>query len=833
MDRLATYRAKRRFDQTTEPEGTPDKSSRGGLYVIHEHGATRLHYDLRLEHDGVLLSWAVTRGPSLDPEEKRLAVQVEDHPLDYGSFEGMIPEGNYGAGAVSQWDRGRWIPEGDTAKGLKKGHLIFTLEGEKLRGGWHLVRMKRRPNVKRDNWLLIKSKDDYAVSGARGEITKTATQSVKSGRTLVEIAEGRTAKPREAKSRKPTKAKPAKAAKEPAKRRGAKLAFVPPCLARLDKTPTGKEWLHEVKFDGYRTQALIDGWTVRLMTRTGLDWSKRFGREIAAELQALPCESAVIDGEIVVLTETGVADFSALQEDLSEGRTDRFVFYVFDLLHLDGADLRKLPLLERKQALERLFGDNVSTSTGAVRYSEHFTEDGALMLDQACRLGLEGVISKRADAPYRSGRTGDWIKSKCTQRQEFVVAGYVPSTASRSAIGSLVVGYYESGTLKPAGRVGTGFSQTLSKDLKLKLDKLKADRSPFANRQAGDCQVVWVRPELVAEVEFRSWTADGILRHAAFVGLRDDKPAEEVAREGKTTKAAAPAKATKTAETEVVLSHPDRVLWPDAGLTKQGLLDHYAAVWDRMKPYVVDRPLSLLRAPDGIGGGQLFFQKHRSRGMPEAIGEVKDPKDGEGLIVIRDFDGLAALVQFGVVEVHLWGSTVAALEKPDQMNFDLDPDKGVDWERVVEAAKEIRKRLIALKLAPFLKTSGGKGLHVVVPLKPEANWAAVKEFSHAFAELLASDAPDRYTANMSKKARPGRIFIDYLRNVRGSTAVAPFSTRARDKAPVAVPIEWSELDLGVRADQFRVDNLMNRLDHLNKDPWAGFRKSAKPLPKLR
>lgn len=832
MDRLATYRAKRHFDQTAEPEGAPGRTSRGGLYVIHEHDATRLHYDLRLEHDGVLLSWAVTRGPSLDPEEKRLAVQVEDHPVDYGSFEGTIPEGNYGAGTVSQWDRGRWIPEGDPAKALKKGHLTFRLEGEKLKGSWHLVRMKRRAKEKRDNWLLIKAKDDYAVSGSKGEVTKTATMSVKTGRTLAEIAEGRRAKLREPAPRKPSKsrAKAAKADPEPAKRGGAKPAFVPPCLARLDKTPTGKEWLHEVKFDGYRIQAIIDGWNVRLMTRTGLDWSRRFGREIAAELQALPCETAVIDGEIVVLADAGVADFSALQADLSEGRTNRFVFYVFDLLHLDGADLRKRALIERKAALERLFGDEVSPSSGAVRYSEHFAEDGALMLDQACRLGLEGVVSKRSDAPYRSGRTGDWIKSKCTQRQEFVVAGYVPSAASRSAVGSLVVGYFEGGTLKPAGRVGTGFSQALARDLKRKLDKLKAGRSPFADRQPGDRQVIWVEPRLVAEVEFRAWTGDGLLRHAAFVGLRDDKRADEVVREGRAPTSGKPA---KMAATKVVLSHPDRVLWPEAGLTKQGLLDHYAAVWERMKPYAIDRPLSLLRAPDGIGGSQVFFQKHRSPGMPDAIGEVKDPKDGEGLIVIRDFDGLAALVQFGVVEVHLWGSTVAALETPDHMIFDLDPDKGVGWETVTEAAKEIRKRLTALGLVPFLKTSGGKGLHVVVPLKPEAGWAAVKDFSHDFAGRLAGDFPDRYTASMSMKARPGRIFIDYLRNGRGATAVAPFSTRARGRAPVAVPIEWSELDLGVRADQFRVDNLLSRLDHQKKDPWAGFRKAAKLLPKLK
>jgi bifunctional non-homologous end joining protein LigD len=458
------------------------------------------------------------------------------------------------------------------------------------------------------------------------------------------------------------------------------------------------------------------------------------------------------------------------------------------------------------------------------------------MLDRTCRLGLEGVVSKRKDAPYRSGRTGDWIKSKCTQRQEFVVAGYVPSTAAKNAIGSLVVGYYDGDRLQPAGRVGTGYSQKVAIDLRKRLDRIKAPASPFGKRMSGDRQVHWAKPELVAEIEFRAWTADGILRHAAFVGLREDKPAAEVHREGKETEAPTgqrTSKARKAAKTSVVLSHPDRLLWPDAGLTKQGLLDHYAAVWDLMKPFVVDRPLALLRAPDGIGGSQLFFQKHRSRGMPDAIGEVTDPKDKEGLICISDFDGLAALVQFGVVEIHLWGSSAAAIEKPDQIVFDLDPDKGVGWDAVVEAAKEIRRRLTELKLAAFLKTSGGKGLHVVVPLKPEAEWPEVKEFTHAFAELLAQDFPDRYTANMSKKARPGRIFVDYLRNGRGATAVAPYSTRGREGAPVAVPIEWAELDAGVRADQFRVDNLMNRLDNLARDPWAGFRKAAKPLPRLK
>ncbi|MBL8688805.1 MAG: DNA ligase D [Rhodospirillaceae bacterium] len=835
MDRLTTYRAKRHFDRTTEPEGKLGKPSRGGLYVIHEHDATRLHYDLRLEHEGVLLSWAVTRGPSLDPEEKRLAVQVEDHPIDYGSFEGLIPEGNYGAGTVSQWDRGRWIPEGDTTKALKKGHLTFRLEGEKLKGDWHLVRMRRRPKEKRDNWLLIKSKDEYAVPGAKGEIVRIATRSVKTGRTLAEIAEGRKAKPKPrapAARKTAKKSKAAKTDKERPRRGSANPAFVPPCLARLDKTPAGADWLHEVKFDGYRMQAVRQGGKVALITRTGLDWTKRFGSAIKAALQELPCSSAVIDGEIVVLADTGVSDFSALQADLSEGRASRFVFYAFDLLHLDGADLSKRRLVERKEALEELLGDKANAGEGALRYSQHFVEDGDVMLDQACRLGLEGVVSKRRDAPYRSGRSGDWIKSKCIQRQEFVVTGYVPSTATRNAVGSLLVGYHENGRLRPAGRVGTGYSATVARDLKRRLDTIKADRSPYEIRQPGDNQVKWAKPELVAEVEFRAWTAEGILRHAAFVGLREDKPAAEIGREGKATEAAAGAKAkSRMPKTKVNLSHPDRVLWPEAGLSKQGLLDHYAAVWDLMKPYVVDRPLALLRAPGGIGGSQLFFQKHRSPGMHQAIGEIKDPKDGEGLIVIRDFDGLAALVQFGVVEIHLWGSSADTIEKPDQMIFDLDPDKGVDWNRVVEAAEEIRRRLIKVKLVPFLKTSGGKGLHVVVPLKPDADWTRVKDFSKALAEHLARDFPDRYTANMSKKMRPGKIFVDYLRNGRGATAVAPYSTRARGKAPVAVPIAWEELGLGVRADQFRVDNLMNRLDHLKNDPWAGFRKAARPLPK--
>jgi bifunctional non-homologous end joining protein LigD len=836
MDSLQTYRAKRDFKRTPEPSGKKARAAKAasGIFVIHKHDATRLHYDLRLEHGGVLWSWAVTRGPSLDPHEKRLAVHVEDHPLDYGSFEGNIPRGQYGAGSVIVWDEGRWSPEGDPAAGMKKGHIRFELLGHKLRGGWHLVRLKPRSGEKRDNWLLIKSDDAFARLGE--DILEEEPRSVKSGLTNDEVAAGKKAagKPPKA-ARKTAPMRPAKSKKPSA---AAMPDFIEPQLATLrPNPPTGEEWLHEVKFDGYRIQAHVSGGKVALYTRKGLDWTGKFGRAIPETLAALDCEDAVIDGEVAVLSDKGVASFSALQAALSTGKTERMLFYVFDLLHLDGADLRGEPLIERKAKLGKLLGATEGVSP--VLYSEHFAAPGQTMLAHACRMGLEGVVSKRADAPYQSGRSLAWIKSKCTLRQEFVILGYVPSAAAGRGLRSLLVGYYEKGRLHYGGRVGTGFSGMVTHDLKKRLDAIKTKNPAVEGPAAKDRKVVWAKPELVAEVEFRSWTSDGILRQASFQGLREDKPAEEVVAEtgdpANDDEAAKPSRsrAAKSARRKpgtmsVTLTSPDKLLWPEAGVTKQGLLAHYEKVWPRIEPFVVNRPLSLVRAPDGVDG-QRFFQKHASKGMHEAIIRTSDPEDGEELLSIRDFDGLAALVQFGVVEVHVWGSTLDAIDTPDQIIFDLDPDEGLDVEDVRTATLAVKERLDALGLPSFVKTSGGKGFHVVVPLKPKASWDTVKTFSHDFARAMEQSSPDRYTSVLSKKARKGRIFVDYLRNGRGSTAVAPWSSRGKAKATVAVPVTFEMVQDGIGPADFAIGSKALEDALKRPDPWADFFKAAKPL----
>jgi bifunctional non-homologous end joining protein LigD len=840
MDSLETYRAKRNFKQTPEPPGKRARGAgkaEGGIFVIHKHDATRLHYDLRLEHGGVLWSWAVTRGPSLDPHEKRLAVHVEDHPLDYGSFEGNIPRGQYGAGSVIVWDEGRWTPEGDPASGMKKGHIRFDLEGHKLNGAWHLVRLKPRRGEKRDNWLLIKSDDTFARPGE--DILEEEPRSVKSGRTNDEVAAGKRA------ASKPPEAAGKTGPARPAKGRKAAAAvmpdFIEPQLATLrPNPPTGEEWLHEVKFDGYRIQAHVSGGRVALYTRKGLDWTGKFGRAILETLAALDCEDAVIDGEVAVLSDKGVASFAALQAALSAaGKTERMLFYVFDLLHLDGEDLRGDPLAERKAKLGKLVGATEGASP--VLYSEHFATPGQTMLAHACRMGLEGVVSKRADAPYQSGRSLNWIKSKCTLRQEFVILGYVPSTAAGRGLRSLLVGYNEKGKLHYGGRVGTGFSGVITNDLKKRLDRIKTKKPAIEGPEAKDRKVVWARPELVAEIEFRSWTSDGILRQASFQGLREDKPAKEVvaetgvlAKDGAAKAAKAPkpgsakAVARKPGTMSVTLTSPDKLLWPEAGISKEGLLGHYEKVWPRMEPFVVNRPLALVRAPDGVDG-QRFFQKHASKGMHDAIIRTSDPEDGEELLSIRDFDGLAALVQFGVVEVHVWGSTLDAIEKPDQIIFDLDPDEGLDVEDVRAATLDVKERLDALGLPSFVKTSGGKGFHVVVPLKPRADWDAVKTFAHDFARAMEQSAPDRYTSVLSKKARKGRIFVDYLRNGRGSTAVAPWSSRGKPKATVAVPVTFEMVKDGIGPADFSIGSKALEEALKRADPWADFFKAAKPL----
>ena len=827
---LDVYRKKRDFRKTAEPSGEAAGATSGDSFVVQKHDARRLHYDFRLEMDGALKSWAVTRGPSLVPGEKRLAVHVEDHPLDYGDFEGTIPKGEYGGGTVIVWDRGRWTPIGDAHKGYAKGQLDFELHGDKLKGRWHLVRIRGKPREKRENWLLIKGDDAAARPAGAPDILDERPESVKTGRVVEEVAgeapgwssktgriEHPETMPAETVSLDASKLKGAKKAPLP--------SFVEPALATLaGKAPAGARWIHEIKFDGYRLQTRIDAGRVKLLTRGGLDWTSKFGKPLIAALKGLRVGTALIDGELVVETESGASDFSALQADLSEGRSDRFVFYAFDLLHLDGYDLRAAPLVARKAALEQL----LPSEGGLLRYSADFAQDGAMILRHACRLGLEGLMSKLRDAPYRSGRGKDWIKSKCAERQEFVVAGYVPSTTSRKAIGSLVLGYYEGDKLVHVGRVGTGFSAAVAEDLQRRLERIRAPSSPFADRLSAEAarQVRYVKPQFVAEVEFRAWTADGNLRHASFRGLREDKPADQVVRENpRSIEAGKPRSSIK-------LTHPDRLYWPDAGVTKEGLADYYAEVWRRMAPFIVARPLALVRCPGGIRK-ECFFQKHAWQGLSRTIHLARDPKEaaGEMILTIDDLDGLIGLVQAGVLEIHPWGSTLAAIEQPDMMIMDLDPGADVAWTDVVAAALEVRDRFTRMGLASFVKTSGGKGLHVVAPLRPQADWSVVKPFAKNIADAMTSDSPERFVATITKARRGGKILVDYLRNGRGATAVAPYSTRARAGAPVSMPLAWDELGPGLGPAYFTVANTNTRLAHLRNDPWAEFRASAVPLPR--
>lgn len=828
---LQTYNQKRKFDKTPEPKGEAAAIA-GNSFVVQKHDARRLHYDFRLEMDGVMKSWAVTKGPSLDPNEKRLAVHVEDHPLSYADFEGIIPKGQYGGGTVIVWDRGTWSPIGDPKKAYRKGHMEFELDGEKLKGRWHLVRMKGKPEEKRENWLLIKAHDEEASESI--DLIEEATNSVKTGRSIEQVAEH----PKDTWNSRDTSSK-AKSAKTTGKQvhdfpkgshKAAMPSFIKPALATLkNNAPEGSRWLHEIKFDGYRLQARIEKGEVVLLTRSGLDWTEKFGEAIQQSLAALPVETAIIDGELVVEKESGVSDFSALQADLSEGRQDRFRYYVFDLLYLDGRDLQGAALVDRKALLEKL----LPSEDPVLRYSAHFQEDGGKVLQHACSLGLEGVISKVAESPYVSGRKGQWIKSKCSSGQEFVIGGYTLSSSSDQAIGSLALGVYENGALRHVGRVGTGFTGATAEMIFDKLKPLAQTQSPFSQKLTALARrdLHYVKPELVAEVEFRGWSGDGNLRHASFKGLREDKAPKEISREVEDVTEPETGDAVKTPQTKIKFTHPERVYWPDQKITKEDLADYYAKVWEHIAPYVTNRALSLLRCPEGIDG-QTFFQKHPWRGMNKAIGAIKDPKDrsGEPLVVISDFDGMMALVQSAVLEIHPWGSTTKAWEKPDLITMDLDPGEDVEWGAVVEAALDLKSRLEAAGLAAFVKTSGGKGLHVVTPLEPKAGWAKVKNFAKTLATDMGKDEPDKYLAVATKAKRDGRIFVDYLRNGRGSTAVAPYSTRARAGATVSMPLEWSELSKIKGPAAFTVKNAPAHIKARKSDPWADFRASAKPLP---
>ncbi len=840
---LERYHAKRHFAKTPEPRGEV-AAREGRSFVIQKHGARRLHYDFRLEWDGTLKSWAVPKGPSLDPGDKRLAVRVEDHPLEYGGFEGVIPAGEYGAGPVIIWDRGTWQPEGDPAKADAKGHLNFTMQGEKMRGAWSLVRIGggrygARDRSSKQNWLLIKRSDDAARKGKGDLLVARKPNSVESGRSLEDIRAGK-GKIRTWHS---NRAKNGGAAKsKPKRRRSAGNAatmpgFIPPALAtRVAKPPAGADWLHEVKFDGYRIQVRIDDGEIKYLTRTGLDWTDRF-RAFTPAFAKLDVANAIVDGEIVALDRDGVSDFSRLQEALSDGDERALHYYAFDLLYRDGARLTDRPLAERKEALAALLAP--LDADGRIRLSEHFKVEGGAFFRQVCSLALEGAVSKLADSRYVSGRNGSWLKSKCIERQEMVVVGYTPSTTGRGAIGSLLLAQHRGGDLVYAGRVGTGFTHASARTLHKRLAALRSDEAPVTvpGRQRRDAR--WVKPALVAEIEFIGWTADKIVRHASFKGLREDKPAAEVTTEApQRAMAAKPEISAERAKLFAVLTHPDRVLYDAQGVTKLGLAEYFAEVADLMLPHVRERPLSLVRCPGGTAGA-CFYQKSVPQGTPRAVYEVHNEARGkkESYPAIRDLAGLIGLAQMGTLEIHIWGCKAAKIMTPDRIVFDVDPDEGLPWTDVIATAFEIRDRLAGIGLASFLKTTGGKGLHVAAPIAPKHDWDTVKAFTKAIATAMMRDSPSRYVVTVSKKARKGKIFIDYLRNGYGATFVAPYSPRARPNAPVSMPLDWNELTPALRSDHFRLDNAAGRLAALKHDPWRDMLKlrqsiTAKMLKRL-
>ncbi|HEY2528327.1 MAG TPA: DNA ligase D [Xanthobacteraceae bacterium] len=900
---LEAYRKKRKFEVTSEPRG--HKGRRGGhRYVIQKHAARRLHYDLRLELDGVMKSWAVTRGPSLDPGEKRLAVHVEDHPIEYNSFEGTIPRGEYGGGTVMIWDRGRWIPEGDPHKAYAKGHLTFELDGEKLHGRWHLVRLRARgKNDRHDNWLLIKAKDAASRSGRDNDILEQEPLSVTTGRSIEEIAAGKGKKrvwhsnrPADAVSgpqarrglnaelksladsrAKPTESKAAKgaaahaetqvetAAKLAARQGGASARatvgkrallpdFVPPALAMLQAAaPSGAHWLHEIKLDGYRIEARLDHGEVQLLTRNRQDWSARF-KPIADAVAALAADSALLDGELVVEDEQGISNFSLLQTDLKDGRSDRFIYRVFDLLHLNGRNAMEAPLVARKAALARLL--HAESQTSRIRYVEHFDEAGPVVFKHACEMNLEGVISKRREAPYRSGRSDNFVKSKCHKAEEFVVAGFTPSTAAANAVGALIVAFRDNGALRYAGRVGTGYTDKTARDLWKRLERLRTSRPPLTVPQDERRKdVIWVTPQMVIEAEFRGITHDGLLRQASYKGVREDKAASDVVletpvgapaamaqRRPKSTKTktepglpkaakrgASPAKAVLAKRSgdsvNISLTHPDRVYWGDVGLTKEDLAGYYLSVWDWMAPHVVGRPLALLRCPDGTEG-ECFFQKHIGANVKESpLRHVVDAKERD-VIAIEKLDDLIAVVQSGALEIHTRGSRLERLAICDRVVFDFDPGEGVDWKEIVAAARETRDRLKDEALESFVKLSGGKGVHVVVPIDG-VDWDIAKNFAQRVALSMAADSPQRYVGKMTKSLRAGKIFVDYFRNSREATSVCAYSTRARPGAPVSAPVSWEQLGRVTGSNEFTVLNLKR---HFRKDPWADLGKLRQKLP---
>ncbi len=865
-DPLATYNAKRDFKKTREPKGERGTKT-GHLFMVQKHDATRLHWDLRLEMDGVLKSWAVTRGPSPNPDDKRLAVRTEDHPMSYATFEGTIPAGEYGGGTVMLWDEGEWEAVGgkDPVKTIEDGHVHVILHGQRMKGEWLLVRMKPRAHEKRENWLLRKVED--AEAGASGALVDMALTSVTTGRTMAQIADGddpvwhSDAK----KAKADPKAANAAGKKAPAKRRpfvpsevegpeasatsvartstslgtnggagrrGAKGKALLPAfrdvqLATLvDHVPAGSGWLHEVKFDGYRALVAVAGDTVKAYTRHGLDWTDRFAPVVTA-IAKLGLGSALIDGEVVALDKDGRPSFSALQSALKTGGA--LHYFAFDLLEQDGEDLTPLPNVARKDRLAALLAD----AAPPIHYAEHIASGGEKLFETLCGQGYEGIVSKRADAPYRGTRTRNWLKTKCTRRQEFVIIGYVESDKKGRDLRSLAVGVNEGGELRYAGRVGTGFDADTRDMLMAKLKPLVRKTAPAEVPRVAARGVKWVAPRLVAEVAFAEFTGDNVLRHASFLGLREDKPADEVVAEQ-------PADVVDTKPADdgkpfgIAISHPERVIFPGDGTTKGELAAYYAKIAEPMLRWLADRPVSLVRCPSGRGKA-CFFQKHDAGSFGDKVGRVPiREKDGhmEEYLVVDQGSAIIACVQMGTIEFHGWGAPAHDVEHPDRMVFDLDPDEGLDFEDVRNGAMQLRDLLGEMGLVSFALASGGKGVHVVVPLDGSADWPRVKDFASRFSRAVAEAHPKRFTANMRKTERKGRIFLDWLRNERGATAVLPYSARARETAAVAAPISWDELAKLDNAKPFSVADADELLKRAASRDLKGWGEAEQALPDL-
>ncbi|UZK65389.1 DNA ligase D [Sphingomonas sp. M1-B02] len=836
-DLLARYNAKRDFTQTGEPAGQIADTG-GNRFMVQKHDASRLHWDLRLEVDGVLKSWAVTRGPSIDPDEKRLAVRTEDHPLSYADFEGTIPKGQYGGGTVMLWDDGVWAPiEGKSAKDLEQGHLHFRLQGERMKGEWMLIRLKPRGKEKGENWLLRKVTDQFA--GATDFLVETGLTSIKTGRTMQEIAEGKRpdkvlprrgrgtseagggGAPQASRARKAPSTTAARRSPSPSRGgKGTPPAFQPPQLATLvDAVPTGSNWLHEVKYDGYRALIAL-GASPKVYTRSGLDWTDKFPG--IAEAAATIPGPGLIDGEIVAYKD-GKPDFSTLQEAISAGGKN-LTFFAFDVLNDRGEDTTKLPQLARKERLRAL----LESADERVQFSEHIVGAGEKLFETMCREGYEGVISKRADSPYRGSRTKSWLKIKCTRRQEFVIVGWSPSVAKGRGFRSLLLAVNGPDGLVYAGKVGTGFNQQTLNDLRERFDKIAVEKASLSVPKPEARGAKWIKPILVAEVAFAEFTAENVVRHASFLGLRQDKKAKDVVVE-KPVPLPEPAP-----ETHIKISSRDRVIYPESGLTKGELADYYQAVAPIALRWLANRPISLVRCPQGRAK-HCFFQKHDAGSFGEEVHHVDiREKDGstEPYLYVDDLDGIMACVQMGTIEFHGWGSLVADVEKPDRLVFDLDPDEGLDFEMVKKAAEDLKGHLADIGLTSWPLLSGGKGVHVVVPLVPKAEWPEVRSFAERFARALASAEPDRFTANLKKATRKGKIFIDYLRNQRGATAVLPYVARARENAPVSAPITWSELRGLEKSQPYTIRDAATLIERASSRALQGWGEAAQELPDL-